>query len=157
MMEITENSIQVEKLYNELYNITCGAVVTFEGRVRNHNDLKQVVKLEYECYYPMAMKVLEEIKNQALKKWNIKKLIAVHRIGEIPIGEIAVWIGVASVHRKESFEACQFVINEIKHKVPIWKRETYFDGLTKWVECDNKTASPVKTLHAQSAFVTPGT
>ncbi|OGI08432.1 MAG: hypothetical protein A3I68_05775 [Candidatus Melainabacteria bacterium RIFCSPLOWO2_02_FULL_35_15] len=141
MIEITENKIQVEKLYSELYNIACGAVVTFEGRVRNHNDLKQVIKLEYECYYPMAMKVLEEIKNQALKKWNIKKLIAVHRIGEIPIGEIAVWIGIASVHRKESFEACQFVINEIKHKVPIWKRETYFDGFVKWVECDNKTES----------------
>lgn len=139
MIEITENKIKVEKLYGELYNITCGAVVTFEGRVRNHNDLKQVKKLEYECYYPMAIKVLEEIKNQALKRWDVKKIIAVHRIGEIPIGEIAVWIGVTSIHRKESFEACQFMINEIKHKAPIWKKETYLDGLTKWVECKNKT------------------
>lgn len=138
MIEITENEIQIEKLYGELYNITCGAIVTFEGRVRNHNDLKQVIKLEYECYYPMAIKIFEEIKSQALEKWNVKKLIAVHRIGEIPIGEIAIWIGVTSIHRKEAFEACQFVINEIKHKVPIWKKETYSDGLTKWVECDNK-------------------
>lgn len=133
MIEIIENKIEVEKLNKAFDNSTCGAVVTFEGRVRNHNDLKQVIRLEYECYYPMAIKVLEEIKNQALEKWDVKKLIAVHRIGEIPIGEIVVWVGVTSFHRKESFEACQFMINEIKHKVPIWKKETYFDGSTHYI------------------------
>ena len=139
MIEIIENKIEFERLNKELYNPTCGGVVTFEGRVRNHNDSKEVLKLVYDCYKPMALKVLEEIQNEALKKWYVKKIIAVHRIGEIPIGDIAVWIGVTSVHRKESFEACQFMINEIKHKVPIWKKETYFAGLTKWVECNDKT------------------
>ena len=139
MIEITENKIEIERLNKELHNPSCGGVVIFEGRVRNHNDSKEVLKLVYDCYRPMALKVMEEIQSEALKKWYIKKIIIVHRIGEIPIGEIALWIGVTSVHRKESFEVCQFMVNEIKHKVPIWKKETYFDGFTKWVECDDKT------------------
>ncbi len=142
MIEITENEIRVEKLYGELYNLTCGAIVTFEGRVRNHNDLKQVIRLEYECYYPMAIKILEEIKSQAIEKWDIKKIIVVHRIGEIPIGDIAVWIGVMSHHREEAFEACRYVIDELKKRAPIWKRETYHDETAVWVEgCCVKSSS----------------
>ena len=134
MIEITENKIEHEKLNKELYDLSCGAVVTFEGRIRNHNDLKEVSRLVYDCYKPMALKVLEEIQNEALKKWDINKIIAVHRIGEVPLGEISVWIGVVSVHRKEAFETCRFVIDEIKTKVPIWKQETYTDGTRVWVE-----------------------
>ena len=135
MIDIIKSKIPADSLYSNLANVMCGAVVTFDGRVRNHNDGKEITNLYYECYYPMALKVMNEIKEEALGKWDVRKIIAIHRIGNIPIGEIAVWIGVSSVHRKEAFEACRFMIDEIKHKVPIWKKETYVDGTSCWVDC----------------------
>lgn len=135
MIDIVTSKIHTDDLYSKLADAICGAVVTFDGMVRNHNDGKKITNLYYECYQPMALKVMNEIKEEALKKWDVKNIIAVHRIGNIPIGETAVWIGVSSVHRKETFEACKFMIDEIKHKVPIWKKETYADGTSLWVDC----------------------
>lgn len=135
MIDIVKSKIHADVLLSNLSNLTCGAVVTFDGRVRNHNDGKEITNLYYECYYPMALKVMNEIKEETHKKWDVKNIIAIHRIGNVPIGEIAVWIGVSSVHRKEAFNACEFMINEIKHKVPIWKKETYIDGVSNWVDC----------------------
>jgi molybdopterin synthase catalytic subunit len=135
LIDIIKSKIHTDILFSNLSDPACGAIVTFEGRVRNHNDGKKIINLHYECYESMALKVMNEIKEEALKKWDVKKIIAIHRIGNIPIGETAVWIGVLSVHRKEAFSACEFMINEIKHKVPIWKKETYEDGSTSWVDC----------------------
>ena len=138
MIDIIKSKIHIEGLYFNLYDTACGAVATFEGRVRSHNDGKEIKSLYYECYYPMALKEMNKIREKAISKWNVKNIIAVHRIGNIPIGEIAVWIGVSSVHRKEAFEACEFMIDEIKSKVPIWKKETYKDGSTSWVDCSHQ-------------------
>ena len=135
LIDIVKSKIHIDVLYNNLTDPICGAIVTFEGRVRNHNHGKEITSLYYECYYSMALKVLNEIKEEALKKWNVKNIIVVHRTGNIPIGEIAVWIGVSSIHRKEAFKVCEFMIDEIKHKVPIWKKETYVDGTSLWVDC----------------------
>lgn len=135
MIEIVENKISPDFFSSSLLDFTCGAFVSFEGRVRNHNEGKQVQQLFYECYFPMAKKVMQEISEQAAQRWEIKKSGIVHRVGEIPMGEIAVWIGVSASHRGEAFAACQFVIDEIKRKVPIWKKETYVDRSEKWVAC----------------------
>ena len=135
MIDIVENKIPVDELYKELYDIVCGGIVTFEGRIRKYSHRKEVIKITYECYYPMAIKIMNEIKTQAFKNWGINHIVAVHRIGTIPLGEVAVWIGIASTHRKEAFEACQFMIDEIKSKAPIWKHETYQDGSSSWVAC----------------------
>lgn len=134
LIDIIKSKIHTNVLFSNLSDTTCGAIVTFEGRVRNHNDGKKITNLYYECYESMALKVMNEIKEEALKKWDVKQITVIHRIGNIPIGEIAVWIGISSVHRKEAFNACEFMINEIKHKVPIWKKETYEDGSTSWVD-----------------------
>lgn len=139
MIEITENKIDIvgANLVGAdpcVCPNTCGAVVTFEGRVRDHNDGKKVLKLFYDCYKPMAKKVLEEIRSEAISKWDIEEILVVHRIGEIPIGEISVWIAVLSAHREQAFEAAKYMIDELKQRVPIWKQETYTDGTKVWVE-----------------------
>jgi molybdopterin synthase catalytic subunit len=113
---------------------SCGAYVTFEGVVRDHHDGKKVVGLSYECYRPMALKVLETIREAALERWAITEMLIVHRTGEIPIGEAAVLVTAASAHRKEAFEACAWAMDEIKREAPIWKHETYADGTSLWVE-----------------------
>ena len=135
MIEIISHEISPQIFSQNLLDSSCGGVVCFEGRVRNHNEGKKVSRLFYECYLPMASKVMNEIAEQAKKKWEVKKVDVVHRIGKIPMGEIAVWVGVSAAHRSEAFVACQFVIDEIKKKVPIWKKETYEDGSETWVAC----------------------
>ncbi len=134
MVEITNIPIAAEKLRRNLADDACGAVVVFEGLVRNHHDGKKVTELSYECYRPMALKVLEQIRAEALGRWKLGKLIIAHRTGMIPIGEAAVWVGVSSAHRKEAFEACSWAMDEIKREAPIWKHEIYEDGTTLWVE-----------------------
>jgi molybdopterin synthase catalytic subunit len=135
MVRLTHTPIDPEALRRELVqgNDSCGGIVVFEGRVRNFSQGKQVTALAYECYEPMALKVMEEIRQEALKKFKVERIISVHRHGPIPISEIAVWIGVAAPHRADAFEACQFMIDGIKAKVPIWKKEEFADGTHDWV------------------------
>jgi len=134
MVRLTIQSIDSKSLHQELLKDTenCGGNVIFEGRVRNVSHGKPVAALSYECYEPMALKIMENIRQEALKKWKVENIIAVHRHGDIPLGETTVWIGVASAHRAEAFEACRFMIDEIKAKVPIWKKENYTDGTYVW-------------------------
>ena len=135
MVQLTDQPIDSENLHRHLLENTdaCGAVVIFEGRVRNHHQGKTVTGLVYESYGPMALKMMEEIRQQAFDKWKVDKITAVHRIGPVPLGETAVWVGVASAHRSEAFEACRYLIDEIKIRVPIWKKETYGDGSQEWI------------------------
>src|SRR6516164_5761913 len=104
MIEINEKSINNTELQKRIADETCGAVVAFEGKVRNHHDGKQVAELRYECYKSMALKELERIREEALGRWELHDLWIAHRVGLIPLGEAAVWVGVASSHRKEAFE-----------------------------------------------------
>lgn len=134
MIEITDRPIQIEGLKIKLADESCGAVVAFEGLVRNHHAGKKVTGLSYECYKPMALRVLEGIRREAMERWDLRDLFISHRTGKIPIGEAAVWVGTASSHRKESFEACAWAMDEIKRSAPIWKHETYEDGTSLWVE-----------------------
>jgi molybdopterin synthase catalytic subunit len=134
MIEITEKSLTPSEWQTQIADVTCGAVVVFEGRVRDHHDGKQVAELRYECYRPMALKELGRIRQEALERWGLHDLWIAHRVGLVPLGEAAVWVGVASVHRKEAFEACAWAMDEIKLRAPIWKKETYADGSQTWVE-----------------------
>ena len=135
MVQLTDQPIRADSLHQELLkdSESFGGVSVFEGRVRNHSHGKAVTSLFYECYQPMALKVMEEIRQEALNKWKGIKVLAVHRHGPIPLGEAAVWIGVAAHHRDESFAACRFLIDEIKSRVLIWKKEEYADGSHVWV------------------------
>ena len=125
--------LNIQKLSSFLHNIDCGGFVCFEGRVRNRNQGKDVAYLEYEGYEPLAIKEFEKIKNEAKEKYDLKNLHCVHRIGQLKLGDVAVWLGVAAVHRKEAFLACEYIISELKQRLPIWKKEIYTDKNFIWI------------------------
>jgi molybdopterin synthase catalytic subunit len=110
-----------------------GAVVVFEGAVRNHSHDKAVRHLEYDAYESMALKKLEEIGSRAKDQFAIRDIAIVHRLGYMEIGELSVVIAVASAHRGPAFDACRFAIDTVKEIVPIWKKEFYEDGEV-WIE-----------------------
>ncbi len=133
----------------------CGGYVTFEGAVRNHNEGRRVLRLEYEAFAPLALREGERILAQACERFGLAHARCVHRIGELAIGELAVWVGVAAGHRGEAFEGCRFVIDQVKHRVPIWKKEYYEDGDSGWVNCE-ACAAAVPTREAAPAHAERG-
>lgn len=132
MIKIVENQIDVSALLAEVQHFEAGAFDLFLGTVRNYSNQKTVIRLEYEAHKSMAVSEMKKIASQAKKKWPVKALAIVHRIGVLEIGEIAVAIAVATPHRKEAFEACEFIIDTLKETVPIWKKEFYQDG-ESWI------------------------
>lgn len=128
MFKITSQAIPVQEVIQLAESGQAGAVSVFIGTVRDNTKQKKVVSLEYESYESMALKKMEEIAEQAKSKWPIEKVSMYHRVGKLEIGEAAVVIAVSTPHRKESFEACQFLIDTLKQVVPIWKKEIYEDG-----------------------------
>lgn len=118
-----------------LLDPSAGACVSFEGWVRNHADGREVLRLEYEAYEALALKEGERILDEAVERFGVARALCVHRLGGLAIGEIAVWVGAASAHRDASFAACRYVIDEVKQRVPIWKKEFFADGDSGWVNC----------------------
>jgi molybdopterin synthase catalytic subunit len=118
-----------------LENPTVGGIVYFQGVVRNHNEGKDVSSLEYEAYIPMANKMGEKILEQAKEKFDIVDAFCVHRVGHLSINDTAIWVITTSHHRKEAYEASQFIIDTVKGEVPIWKKEHYTQEEPKWVAC----------------------
>jgi MoaE-MoaD fusion protein len=128
---LTSEPLDAEALVAELADHRYGAVVTFVGRARDHaDDGRTVLELDYEAYGPMAERVLAEIAGQAERRWDVVVSV-VHRVGRVPIGEAAVVIVTAAPHRGEAYEASRFVIEAIKERLPIWKRERFTDG-SEW-------------------------
>ncbi len=113
----------------------CGGYVCFEGIVRNINHGKSVSRLEYETYDELALKELGRIAEFAAERHHLKFVRAVHRKGSLGIGETAVIIQVLSRHRREAFEGCRLIIDQLKSRVPIWKKEFYDDGSSVWTQC----------------------
>jgi molybdopterin/thiamine biosynthesis adenylyltransferase/molybdopterin synthase catalytic subunit/rhodanese-related sulfurtransferase len=136
MFSISSEPLNVEQLKADAENPECGALVTFEGWVRNHNEGHDVVSLEYEAYEQMALLEGRRIIDEATDKFGLKQATCIHRIGHLAIGEIAVWVGVSTPHRDAAFKACRFIIDEIKGRVPIWKKEHYVNGDSGWVNCE---------------------
>ena len=124
--------INIDEAYNYLKSPESGAVNLFIGTVRNHAHNKKVAKLQFEAYEEMAIKELQKITVAAAQKWPLHKVVIIHAIGEKLPGETVVITGTSSAHRKASFEACEFLIDELKKSVPIWKHEWYEDG-SSWV------------------------
>lgn len=113
-----------------------GGYVAFEGWVRDHNDGRRVLRLEYEAYEKLGVKEGDRIVAEARQKFGVTAARCVHLLGELQIGDLAVWVGVSSAHRDEAFRACRYIIDEVKHRVPIWKKEHYVDGDSGWVNCE---------------------
>ena len=115
-----------------------GGYASFEGWVRDHNDGRAVTGLHYEAYVAMAETEGERILDDACARFDILDARCVHRTGELAIGELAVWVGVSAAHRDAAFAACRFVIDEVKFRVPIWKRERYADASATWLHPDQE-------------------
>jgi molybdopterin synthase catalytic subunit len=132
---LTATVIDPSALLAGFADARAGACVTFEGRVRNVNEGKSVLALDYEAYAPLAKKEGERILAEAAGKFGILWATCVHRTGELKLGDLAVWVAVAAGHRAAAFDACRYIIDETKARVPIWKREHYSDGTTEWINC----------------------
>src|SRR5262252_2055272 len=126
-----------------------GAVVTFAGLVRNHNQGRRVQFLEYEAYEPLAVRALQRIVDEARGLWPAARVAVHHRLGRLEIGEASIVIAAASAHRADAFAACRYTIERVKQIVPIWKRE-YFDGGDVWLE--GATADPDDEAARQKAY-----
>ena len=122
------DQIDLEEAYRYLQSPESGAVNMFVGTVRNHSKGKAVTKLAFEAYETMAIKEMEKIAAAAQQQWELDKVLIIHATGEKEPGEPVVITGASSAHRKASFEACEFLIDELKKTVPIWKHEWYEDG-----------------------------
>ena len=136
LMTMTNQPIHPDSLRDELTNATAGAYVSFEGWIRNVNEGQQVLRLEYEAYEPIAVSEGQRVIEEALAKFSVLRARCVHRTGLLEIGECAVWVGVSSGHRDEAFQACRYIIDEVKIRLPIWKKEHYVDGNSGWVNCE---------------------
>ena len=141
-LRIMASAIEPEALKAELEDFACGALVTFEGWIRNHNDGRGVQQLEYEVYIPLAIKEGKRLLDQATQRWPIDHALVVHRQGLLALGDVAVWVGVSSSHRGEAFSACRWIIDEVKLRLPIWKKETWADGDSGWVNCERSEPEP---------------
>ena len=116
-----------------LEDAASGAVVSFCGRVRNHNEGRAVTRLEYECYEELAVSEGARVIAEAKERFGASRVRCVHRTGDLAIGEPAVWVGAAAAHRDAAFAAARYVIDEVKKRVPIWKREHYPEGPAEWI------------------------
>ena len=133
MIELTTQPIDISKIIEAATAKQAGAVSVFIGTVRNQTAGKEVVKLEYEAYEPMAINEIQKVIDMAKEKWNLTGWAFSHRTGTLMPGEVAVAVAISTPHRKDSFEACQFVIDTLKKIVPIWKKEIGQHG-EHWVE-----------------------
>ncbi len=134
------HAIDIPSLAAELGDPAAGAVVTFDGRVRNHNAGQPVSHLEYQAYPALAISTGQRILEEEAARHGVLAVQAAHRTGPLAIGEVAVWVGVASAHRGPAFDAARAIMERLKYELPVWKKETYADGRTDWVGPDNKSA-----------------
>lgn len=131
--------IDAAALQATLNHAAAGGFVAFEGRVRNHNEGKTVVRLEYEAFPELAIKEGQLIVDEAMQRFAIIDAACVHRIGLLEIGDMAIWVGVSAAHRDAAFAACRYIIDEVKQRVPIWKKEHYASGDSGWINCETRT------------------
>jgi len=133
MFRVTTEPLSVQQVNDLVKRPTDGAVVTFDGIVRNNFDGRPVRYLEYEAYAAMAEKKLAEIGAEVQQKFAVGEIAMMHRIGRLEIGESSIVIAVAAPHRQAAFEACAYAMDRVKAEVPVWKNEFFADGADHWV------------------------
>jgi len=135
-MAISTQEIRPDELRDDLVDAAAGAYTSFEGWIRNVNEGQSVLRLEYEVYEPLSITEGEKILAEAAAKFPHLHAHCVHRSGLLEIGDCAVWVGVSSPHRDEAFQACRYIIDAVKFRLPIWKKEFYSNGDSGWVNCE---------------------
>lgn len=143
MPAIVDHPIDIDSARRALLDGGAGGYASYEGWVRDFNVGRPVTALQYEAYAAMAVKEIARILDEARARFDIRAADCIHRVGDLAIGDIAIWIGATAVHRGPAFDACRYIIDEVKLRAPIWKKETYADGSSSWVNC------PACAAHAQ--------
>jgi molybdopterin synthase catalytic subunit len=139
---LSDATIDVGVERSALDHAAAGACVGFEGWVRNHNDGRAVRELGYQAYAPLAESEGEAILAEAMTRFRLREARCIHRVGLLAIGDLAVWVGASADHRDAAFDACRWIIDEVKQRVPIWKNEHYVDGESGWLHPDNTPVGP---------------
>lgn len=134
---LTEKPIDPASLREALVANSAGAFCSYEGWVRDHNEGMGVVGLHYYGYPQLAPNIAELIVQEVREQYAIEGVAIAHHIGELGIGDIAVWVGVTAHHRGDTFGACHFIIDQLKHRLPIWKKEIYTNGCERWIESNH--------------------
>lgn len=137
MFQIESDPLDPAALRERVLDPAAGGFCSFEGWVRNHHQGRAVARLEYEAYRPLAEKEGARILAEARERFGILHAACEHRVGPIEIGGLAVVVAVSSAHRDSAFQACRYIIDEVKARVPIWKKEFFSDGEAGWVRCDH--------------------
>jgi molybdopterin synthase catalytic subunit len=138
----TRSPIDGGRLARTLADPACGGFAAFEGWVRDENEGHRVAHLEYEAFEALALREGERILAEARTRFGLRRAACEHRLGDLAVGEVAVWVGVSAAHRDEAFRAARYIIDEVKHRLPIWKKEHYTDGDSGWVNCQRCAAPP---------------
>ena len=137
---VSETAIDVSAAREAVTDKHCGALAVFEGWIRDHNEGQDVERLEYEVYRPVAEKEGARIIDEALARFSITHAICIHREGLLELGDCAVIVCVSSAHRAAAFDACRYIIDQAKTRLPIWKKEHYVTGVSEWVNCEQCAA-----------------
>ena len=130
---IADAPFEIGPLRERMLHDRAGAFAAFEGWVRDHNEGRAVHGLRYEAYIELAEVEGERIVAEALARFDAIEACCVHRVGDLAIGELAVWAGASAAHRAAAFDACRWIVDEVKARVPIWKHERYADGEAGWL------------------------
>lgn len=133
MIQLTHHPIDTAALLAQVGSPQAGAVVLFLGTVRELTEGRRTIALDYECYPQMAEKKLSELEAEARRRWPLVECRMVHRLGRLELGEASVAVAVSTPHRRDAFEAGQWLIDMLKQVVPIWKQENWSDGTREWV------------------------
>jgi len=136
MFTLSSTPLEKIDLRQGLQSNSAGAFNCFEGWVRDHNEGKKVLQLEYQAYEALCQKEAQTIFSEVHEKFDVIAANCFHRQGILNIGEMAVWVGVIAEHRDDSFKACRYIIDQVKLRLPIWKKEYYENGKAEWVQCD---------------------
>lgn len=132
MNSITRDPIDIEAIRRRAHHPKAGAMLLFCGDVRNHSEGKEVVSLIYDAHPSMALKQINDIVQEATDRWGLHYAEVIHRFGEMKVLDCSIAIAVSSSHRKEAYLASKYIIDTIKHAVPIWKKEFFTDGSSEW-------------------------
>lgn len=143
VFRLSSAALDTVALRAELTDASCGGFVAFEGWVRDHNEGQRVARLEYEAFAPLCLREGARVVAEATARFGLRGATCVHRLGPLELADIAVWVGVAAFHRDEAFRACRYIIDEVKHRLPIWKKEYYENGDSGWVNCE-RCAAPAQ-------------
>ena len=140
--QLTDRPIEAGALLAACTTVHDGAALLFVGTVRHSNEGREVGHLEYSAFAPMAERVMREIAEEAAERWETGDIAVVHRVGRLELGETSVAIAVASPHRDAAYQASRYVIEELKRRVPVWKKEGYLDGKQEWLRGNSPAEEP---------------